>query len=340
MDRSMDAAGSNVTDSRFPELSVILVTDGLATIRKTLAHFRAQDGSDRLEIVIAAPTETAPQADAPELRGFGSVKVLGVDDISETPLVRAAAVEATRAPLVLFAETHSYPRSGYVDALIQAHRQDRRAVVGPSMENANAGSLVSWVGLFLDYGPWVASDRRGAAEDVPGLNSAYKREVLIDLGDDLATQLRAPRLMHHELRKRGYELYLEPDAVCDHLNSSRLFWSIAEHFQSGRKFAGLRARRWPWRRRLLFAGGSPLIPAVRLRRIVRQVRRSGRAELLPGLLAPLAVVLVASALGELVGYVSGPGRSLLLFRIELFKNRFTRPSDRLTDADERTWPAR
>jgi hypothetical protein len=327
-----------VSDAGSPELSVILVTDRLETIRKTLAHFRAQDGSDRLEIVIAAPPATAPNEEAPELAGFGSVRIFAVDEVSETPLARAAAVQAARAPLVLFAETHSYPRPGYVDALIRAHREDRRAAVGPSMANANGRSLVSWVGLFLDYGPWVANDRRGPAEDLPGLNSAYKRELLIGLGDDLAAQLRATRLMHEELRRRGFEIYLEPDAVCDHLNSSRLLWSVAEHFQSGRKFAGQRARRWPWRRRLLFAGGSPLIPAVRLRRILRQVRRSGHADLLPGLLPPLALVLVASALGELVGYVAGPGRSLLLFRIELYKRRFTQPSDQQSDADERTWP--
>jgi hypothetical protein len=326
-----------VSRPRSPQLSVIFVTDRLATIRKTLAHFRAQDGSERLEIVIAAPNDTVAE-EATELMGFGDVKVVRVDDISETPLARAAVVRAARAPLVVFAETHSYPRPGYVEALIRAHREDRRAVVGPSMANANGGSLVSWVGLFLDYGAWVANDRRGTAEDVPGLNSAYKREALIEFGDDLPAQLRASRLMHQELRTRGYELYLEPDAVCDHLNSSRLHWSIAEHFQSGRKFAGQRARRWRWGRRLLFAGGSPLIPVVRLRRILRDVRRSGHCELLPRMLPPLVLVLVASAIGELVGYVSGPGRSLLLFRIELFKNRYTRPADRLHDADERTWP--
>jgi hypothetical protein len=328
-----------VSESRPLELSVILVTDRLATIRKTLAHFRAQEGSERLQLVIVAPRESAPDAGAAELTGFGDVIIVEVDDISQTPVVRAGAVQATRAPLVVFAETHSYPRSGYVDALIRAHREERRAVVGPSMANANGDSLVSWVGLFMDYGAWVANDRRGGAEDVPGLNSAYKREVLIEFGDDLAAQLRASRLLHQELRRRGYELHLEPDAVCDHLNSSRLLWSVAEHFQSGRKFAGQRARHWRWGRRLLFAGGSPLIPALRLSRILRDVRRSGHRELLPRLVAPLVLVLVASAIGELVGYVSGPGRSLLLFRIELFKSRYTRPADQLHDADERTWPS-
>ena len=323
-----------MTDRLPSELSVVLVTDKLATIRKTLAHLRAQKESDRVELVIAAPRDGAPDKDATELEGFDQVQIVVVDDISETPPVRAQAARAARAPLVVFGETHSYPRPGYIESLIRAHREGQWAVVGPSMANANPRSLVSWVGLFLDYGPWVDNDRRGVAEDVPGLNSAYRRAALIELGDDLATGIRAARLMHDELRRRGYELCLEPDAVCDHLNSSRVLWSLAEHFQSGRKFAGLRARRWSWARRLLFAGGSPLIPAIRGTRVLRDVRRSGHTELLPRLLPPLALVLAASAFGEFLGYVSGPGRSLLLFRIELFKSRYTVSADRLQDASD------
>ena len=323
-----------VTDRLPSELSVVLVTDKLETIRKTLAHFRAQKESEWVELVIVAPRDGAPDEDAPELEGFGRVQIVVVDDISETPPVRAQAVRAARAPLVVFGETHSYPRPGYLESLIRAHREGQWAVVGPSMANANPRKLVSWVGLFLDYGPWVDSDTRGVAEDVPGLNSAYKRAVLTELGDGLATGIRAATLMHEELRRRGYELYLEPDAVCDHLNSSRMLWSLVEHFQSGRKFAGVRARRWSWARRLLYAGGSPLIPAIRGTRVLRDVRRSGHTELLPRLLPPLLLVLAASALGELLGYVSGPGRSLVLFRVELFKSRYTVSGDRPQDAGE------
>jgi hypothetical protein len=100
----------------------------------------------------------------------------------------------------------------------------------------------------------------------------------------------------------------------------------------------LRARSWGPGLRLVYAGGSPLIPLVRLRRIVRDVRRSGHTELLPRLLPVLTLLLVISAAGEFVGYTCGPGRSTKLYEMELHKTRFTRRADREHEADERTWP--
>jgi hypothetical protein len=321
-----------------PELSAILVTDSLETIRKTLAYFRAQEGSERLEIVIVAPRAAGVTADAPELEGFAQTRIVEVDDVSRPPLVRAEGVRAATAPLVLFAETHAYPRPGYVKALVRAHQAGPWAAVGPAMGNANPDSLLSWANLYLDYAPWVESKRRGVAEDVPGHNAVYKREALLAFGDDLPQQLRADHLMHGELRTRGHELYLEPDAKIDHTNVSHPWWTVVERFQSARNFAGLRARGWGWARRLAYVGGSPLIPVVRLTRVLRDVRRAGHTDLLPRLLPVLLYCLVISAAGEVLGYAFGTGRNPILYDIEVHRRRYTKASDQRFDADEQTWP--
>jgi hypothetical protein len=326
-----------VTGASSPELSVIFVTDSLPTIEKTLTYVRAQAGRERLEIVVVAPRD-AVKADAPELDGFEHVRIVEVDNVSWLPLVRAEGIRAASAPLVFVAETHAYPLPGCVEALIRAHNAGSWAAVGVSMGNANPESLLSWANLFLDYGPWVESDNRGVAGDVPGHNAAYKRAALLEFGDELAQQLRADSLMHGELRARGHELYLEPDARVEHLNVSRPWWTIVERFHSSRNFAGLRARGWSWRRRLLYVGGAPLIPVVRFTRILGDIRRCGRTALLPGLIPAMLFVLTISAFGELVGYAFGPGRSQLLYDIEVHRRRYTRGSDQRRDADERTWP--
>ena len=72
--------------------------------------------------------------------------------------------------------------------------------------------------------------------------------------------MTADTIMHAEFRARGQELFLEPAARVDHLNVSRLRWALIERFESGRTFAGMRARGWSWPRRLAYALGSPLIP--------------------------------------------------------------------------------
>jgi hypothetical protein len=61
-------------------------------------------------------------------------------------------------------------------------------------------------------------------------------------------------------------------------------------------------------RRLLYVLASPLIPAVRLRRSYREIRRIGEQDrLLPRVLPTLCVALGCHALGELMGYAFGPG---------------------------------
>jgi hypothetical protein len=144
--------------------------------------------------------------------------------------------------------------------------------------------------------------------------------------------------MHANLRARGYELYLEPEARVDHLNVSLMSSSVAERFHSSRHFAGLRARGWPVLRRLLYIGGTPLIPVVRLKRIAGFVRRSPEAPPLLRLLPALAFVLTLSAVGELAGYVFGPGHAGFPHEIEVYRSRFVRAADREQDADETTWP--
>jgi hypothetical protein len=321
-----------------PELAILLVTDSLEGIRKTLAHCRAQAGRERLEVVIAAPTSAAIGPELPELQGFGAVRVVTVADGTSGPVARAQTVRAATAPIVFFAETHAYPLPGMVEALIEAHRGPW-AAVGPSMSNANPERLVSWSNLFVDYGRWVDVTERGPVDDVPGHNSAYKRDLLLAFDDELGSFLRGATFMNAELRARGHQLLLEPAAKVEHLNVSLTGWMLRERYFSSRNYAALRARRWARPRRLLYVLGSPLIPVVRLRRTLAEIRRSGHGEeLLPRLLPALMLNLVAGGVGELIGYALGPGSVEFLQEVDLHRTRYLHPEERRREADESTWP--
>jgi hypothetical protein len=102
-------------------------------------------------------------------------------------------------------------------------------------------------------------------------------------------------------------------------------------FWGQRSLAAARAaaNRWPAWRRLVFAGAAPLFPWVRGGRIVRDLRRSGRRQLLPWVLFPIAAALVAGACGEAIGYLFGGGNAA--FRkapVELQRDRFVVEGDR------------
>jgi hypothetical protein len=87
-------------------------------------------------------------------------------------------------------------------------------------------------------------------------------------------------------------------------------WTAA-NFDSGRVFAAARASDWSPLRRLVFAGSSPLIPAVRLMRILPVLARSGPPRrALPRSLPALVLGLSLDALGQMVCYAVCAGRFL------------------------------
>jgi len=317
-----------------PKLSVVLPTDSYETIGKTLRHLRTQSVRDQIEIVIVTPLASALGLADGAVEGFHSLSIVEVDSLACLPRARAQGVRAATAPVVLFGETHAYPHPRCAEALVEAH-EGPWAVVGPAIYNANPGTLLSWSNIFMDYGPWVQYAHRGIMEDVPGHNGAYKRSVLLEYGCQLEDMMESDTVLNADLRSKGYKLYLEPAARTFHLNISQPGAWISERFNAGRTFAAVRAVQWRWQKRILYILGAPLIPLIRLARLLQCVRRSGRApELLPQLVPVLIAGLVLSALGELFGYAFGagsaPGR---VYEFELHRARYVRSSEQQTETE-------
>jgi Glycosyl transferase family 2 len=305
-----------------PELSVILGTDGLEPARETIAHLRAQTARDRVEVVIVTPRGSLDGGADRELDGFHSFRVIDLDPRASVAAARAAGVSAARAPVVAMAETHCFPEPGWAEALIAAHRGPW-AAVGPEIANENPGRMSSWANLYVDYAPWVAPAPRGPADDLPGHNSSYKRARLLDYGDELGRLMESESIIHWDLRSRGHRLYVETEAKVRHRNVTRPVAALLEHFHNGRCFGGLRSHDWSVARRVLYAAASPLIPALRLARIIRCMRTRGRGHLLPGALPMMLASLVVHAAGELTGYAAGAGDAARrMVPYELHRNRY------------------
>jgi glycosyltransferase involved in cell wall biosynthesis len=310
-----------------PLLSVVIVTDVYETIRKTVRHLRAQTVADRIELVVVAP-EGRLDLDEAALAELHSHRVIRVAEIRSLSWARAPGIREARAPIVALAESHCFPEPEWAERLLAAHA-DGWAAVGPAVFNANPGSVVSWVNLFLDYGPWLGPTPGGQMDDLPGHNSSYKRELLLEYGERLEAMLEAETIMHADLRDRGHRLYQEPSARAAHVNVTRTAAWIGERFQTGRRFGSARSHAWPPWRRAVYAAGSPMIPVVRLRRLRRDLARTGTGRELRGYgYVLLGFALAVSAAGELVGYATGSGDSMFaLSRIELHKQRYLRPSE-------------
>ena len=322
-----------MTQATVPDMSVVVVSlDSYARIRRTIAALRAQTAKRQLEIVIVAPSREVLKLDEADLQDFLSFQVVEVGPIRSTGGAIAAGFQRAQAPVVAYAEEHSYPFPTWAEALLLAHKQPWGAI-GATIVNANPESIISWANLFTDFGPSVDPAVGGVTSHLAWHHGSYKRELLSGYDtEQLKNFLETEGLLHQALQDRGYQLYLEPAAKSNHVNVSTMLSLIRCEFVGGRLYGAARVRhnKWSMARRLLYILGSPLIPVLRLRRTLREVRRAGQWDkLLPQILPGIITALVAHCLGEISGYALGAGDAAWQrVPCELNRCEFLRESDR------------
>lgn len=319
--------GSLTLPNESPVLSaIVLVPDRLDSVAATLEALAAQDIARQMEIVVVTPNHDLaiePGVAAPFLR----VSVVTVDQWRSTSASRTAGIHAATAPIVAMTEDHCFPTKGWASALVKAHEQPW-AGVGPALLNANPNSVVSWANLSIEYGPWMWPVSRGAVHHIPGHNSSYKRERLLEYGDGLEQIFEAESVLHWDLQRRGYKVAMEPEARSRHQNFAKFGPSIGLRFYGGRHFAANRAETWPLVKRLAYAAGSILLPFLRTARTLGHMRRAAPRRIGPSLVGTLFVLLSIDALGEAVGYATGRGQSVeRLSELEFNRARFIAVDD-------------
>jgi hypothetical protein len=300
-----------MTASYSPEISVVLITpDTYETIRRTVDCLKAQTVKDKLELVIVALSAGEPEVSPEELGVFHGFQVVKPGEITSYGEALAAGVRAASATIVAFTEDHVFPDPLWAEVLVESHKNGW-AAVGPVIYNANPASAVGWADILIGYSPWLYPNAGGEMNHIPGHNSSYKRDILLEYGPGLGGFLEAESVLHWDLVSKGHRLYLEPAAKIYHLNFDFFSTFLSVNRMMGRMFAAARCQSWTKTKRILFAFGSLLIPFVRFYRITRNYSGStGLLKSKPQVYPILFAGLFVSALGEMAGYISGPGDSL------------------------------
>jgi hypothetical protein len=307
-----------------PELSYILATDALDTVRGVLEHLARQTRVDALELLLVSPAELDGDLSRvpPALSRVRALRTAAPLSLAEA---RAIGVHAAAAPLVFVGETHSYPEPEMIERLLEAFAGPWSAVV-PALVNANPASASSWAGFLLDYGLWNAARPAGEIAEPLVYNAAYRREPLAALGDRLADLLSpVDHDLWHELAARGHRAAFAPAARIRHLNVARLRPFFQERSLCGTRMGLHRARRWPLAKRLLYAAAWPLVPFVLGARARAGARHYAAAGVLPRWTSTwLAGGLLARAAGEACGYLGwgGPGVDTVTTELEVHKTNY------------------
>ena len=297
-----------------PELSVIVVfARRFAVLRRTLAHLRAQTIADRIELIVVAPSQEAMRELQPrDTAGLHSVCVRVIGEITNVDKAGARGIVEASAPVIAFIEDHAFPAPNWAATLVDTHREPW-GVVGTAIVNGNPRTGWSWANHLVTYAPWPTHGQRGEASSVSRHNSSFKREALRALGGSLLPAFGRDGALLKDLQRASYRIYLDTRTSVAHVNPSRALTTLALRFNAGRLFAGKRAKagKWGWVKRAVYAVASPLYPLIRFRQIWGQaLGHPSHRSLLPRVLPALSGALIADAVGQAVGYLTGAGRSV------------------------------
>ncbi len=304
---------STLSERTVPLLSVVVVTPlRFANIRRTIRHLRAQTIAAQIELVVVAPDDAAlSDAAAHELEGFWSVLTVPTGPIADVERASAAGIHRTTAPVVGLIEDHAFPEPEWAAAMVDAHTGPWVAVAS-TIVNANPDRMLSWCNLLVAYGPSVEPVTEGARDAIPGHNLSFKREALVAYGESLRDRLGREGGLLADLRANGGQFLLSARARVHHINPSTVAATAEVRVNAGRLYAARRATSGEWgvARRALYIALGPLIPFVRFTRVTRELFGDGRRQELARRVRPAVFAgLVFDAVGQMLGYAFGEGRS-------------------------------
>ncbi len=306
-----------MTPAQDPALSVVLSVDRTETGAETIDVLRREAGDVPLELVLVGIEGRIPGP--PECESsFSRVRRVSSEGASLAS-ARAVGVRAATAPFVAIAETHCFPQPGWAHGVVERLNEGWTGV-GPRIEPGNPARRAVALTLF-DYGRWMGGPG-GQWPDLPGHNAAYRRDALLTALERLPEGMEAENLLQQVMRADGGGLYLDLGIRVRHMNMEHYAAAGREWMAFSRVYACRRAADWGPGRRAIFAAGSPLLPLIRFPRFISAARRSGY---LRGLLSGadmLAVALVCSALGELLGYATQRCDPAHTTKFELHRRRW------------------
>lgn len=278
------------------------------TLKPVLAHLRHQSIATDIELVLVAPARAPFDADPLWMDGFHSWQLVRIPAMPSTAVGNAAGVRHARAKLVALAADHYFPEQRWAEALVSAH-QGGHAAVGPVIRNANPETTVSWADFLMRSGNALHGRTGGVVDSLPAQNCCYRRNVLLELGDDLDALLAEEPLLLNALRAQGHTLHLEPHAVTARVNYAVFDSWIAATFFGGRVSAGRRTADWNALRRLMYCLAALFLPYVRLTRTLKWMHQAGHAPLSMLRAAPyLWLGLTVESMGEFLAMPLGWAR--------------------------------
>lgn len=279
-------------------------------ILETLASLRRQDGSFAREVVVVDRIDDAVSAKIRER--FPEVRLYACDRRSSLPEMRAQALAASRGNLILVTEDHCVPPASWLrdfKAVLDEH--PGASVIAGCVENGVTDRALDWATFLCEYAAYAPPIDEGSNQNLAGMNVLYKRSVLEACAPEALTHGFWETTVHPSLTLQGKELLATNRIRVLHCKKFSFGLFAAQRFAYSRYYAGIRFARSQRLLRWTAAMATPALPILLAVRLMRAARcKPAIADATVRVIPYMFLFFVLWALGEMVGYLAGPGESL------------------------------
>jgi glycosyltransferase involved in cell wall biosynthesis len=300
----------NAPSPNSPLISVVIASvNGMSSIGECLDALTQQQGNIRYEVLVVDRCGEKTREQIRRRFPQSEIQLVEVAGHPSIPKLRAMGIARARGQLIAILEDHCNVPPAWFCTIIRSHEAGHEVMSGP-VENGAVDRIVDWAVFFCEYARFMPPMPRGTVDEIAGNCAIYAREVLDRIGPELREELWEP-FLHARIREMGIPFYNDPALTVVHKKEFGFWYFVSQRYHYSRSFAGMRMRAAPIWKRMAYAAGCVLLPALLFGRIMKTVFKKGRHRLKFLLAAPaIAVFLISWACGEAVGALCGPGNSL------------------------------
>lgn len=309
---------SPAADASAPVAITVIVPsyNSAGTIRPTLQSILAQDFDEPYEVIVVdSSSDETPAIISQE---FPQVRMIHRPGRTEPGTARNLAIAGASGELIACVDSDCAVNVDWLSRMVAGLRAGHD-IIGGSVQNGNAGSVVAWAGFFGEFREFIKVGEPRPVRHLPTCNIAYRREVFSQAGGfPTSFYPQEDLLFHWRLNQQGFSIWFDPDIQVKHTHRSNFSAYLRHQYRIGHAAARVleltgREGAFLARSPLLATLSLPALPLIKFLRTVAHFRKQA-----PGLirghwqaLPILLVGLYAWGAGFVAGAWDDPLRLVL-----------------------------
>ena len=287
-----------------PDLSVIITSfNAGGTVDACLESLRVQKTARRCEILFVDSstdgTASLVRARYPEVEVMTSPRRLFAGS------ARNLAIPRSRARIIALLDADCYVGDDWVDGVCEAHQRDD-LLIGGTVDNAPARSLVSWAYYFCEFSLWLPAARHRTIAEMAGCCLSMKRAAYDRYGPFLEGTYSSDTAFQRKAVRDGHRVWCTPSIRVVHQSPTGLRHFLRHTVEHRRGYARVNCLERELSRagRLRKMAVLPITPFLLMGATLLRLHVCWRY--LPRFLAASPLVLLgymARSWGEFTGYL-------------------------------------